>query len=327
MSLHVVIVTPALADANNGNWQTARRWARFLAATCFVRLAKHWPDAEAARDRVMIALHARRSAASIAAWHEVHGSRGLGVVLTGTDLYRDIDGDTVTRHSLDAAHRLVVLQELGPRALPAEYRAKTLVVFQSATSRRALSKSRRQLRVVAVGHLRAEKSPETLFAAARLLGASSDIAIDHIGVALDPALGELAAATMMDCPRYRWLGGLPHSSTRDRIQRAHVMVHCSSMEGGAHVIMEAVASGTPVIASRVDGNVGMLGGDYPGYFPWGDAAALATLLRDCRTGQSDERGGLLSTLALHCQRRSLLFDPAHERAAVRALVEALGTGT
>ena len=28
--LRIVIVSPALADANNGNWQTARRWQRLL---------------------------------------------------------------------------------------------------------------------------------------------------------------------------------------------------------------------------------------------------------------------------------------------------------
>ena len=39
--------------------------------------------------------------------------------------------------------------------------------------------------------------------------------------------------------------------------------------------MEAVRSGTPVVASRIDGNIGMLGQDYAGYFEWGDAAALA----------------------------------------------------
>ena len=27
----VLIVSPALADANNGNWRTAARWGRFLA--------------------------------------------------------------------------------------------------------------------------------------------------------------------------------------------------------------------------------------------------------------------------------------------------------
>jgi glycosyltransferase involved in cell wall biosynthesis len=102
-------------------------------------------------------------------------------------------------------------------------------------------------------------------------GRPADIRIDHIGEALDPALGAAAQATMAAVPNYRWLGGLPHEEVRRRIQRAHVLIHCSRMEGGAHVIMEAVASGTPVLASRIDGNVGMLGADYGGYFPPGDA--------------------------------------------------------
>ena len=91
-----------------------------------------------------------------------------------------------------------------------------------------------------------------------------------------------ARATMAAVPNYRWLGGLPHEAVRRRIQRAHLLVHASRIEGGAHVIMEAVASGTPVLASAVDGNVGMLGADYAGYFPWNDAEALATLLLRCR---------------------------------------------
>ena len=89
----VVIVTPSLADANNGNWRTSERWRRFLAPRRPARLATAWPDAMAAADSVMIALHARRSAAAIAAWHARHGSARLAVVLTGTDLYRDIAAD------------------------------------------------------------------------------------------------------------------------------------------------------------------------------------------------------------------------------------------
>ena len=99
---------------------------------------------------------------------------------------------------------------------------------------------------------------------------------------LDPALGEQARATMAAAPNYRWLGGLPHETVRRRIQRAHLLIHASRMEGGAHVIMESVASGTPVLASAVDGNIGMLGVDYAGYFPWNDAQALAALLLRCR---------------------------------------------
>ena len=44
------------------------------------------------------------------------------------------------------------------------------------------------------------------------------------------------------------------------------------------MISEAAVAGVPVLASRMDGNVGLLGADYPGYFPVGDTEALARLL-------------------------------------------------
>ena len=61
----VVIVSPALADANNGNWQTARRWRALLQAHCTVRIATQWTAADADQDDVMLALHARRSADAV----------------------------------------------------------------------------------------------------------------------------------------------------------------------------------------------------------------------------------------------------------------------
>lgn len=64
---HIVIVSPALADANNGNWQTARRWQRMLSVAHSARITREWPGHmadNAAADHVMLALHARRSAPS-----------------------------------------------------------------------------------------------------------------------------------------------------------------------------------------------------------------------------------------------------------------------
>ena len=68
-------------------------------------------------------------------------------------------------------------------------------------------------------------------------------------------------------------------AARRAIARARALVHPSVMEGGANVVIEAVRSGVPVLASRIDGNVGLLGADYDGFFPVGDAAALAALMR------------------------------------------------
>lgn len=311
----VVIVSPYLRAANNGNWRTAERWRRHLAGVGAVRVVDAWPDTRAGADQIMIALHARRSAVAIAAWSAAHPGRGLAVVLTGTDLYRDIHVDPEARRSLDRAQVLVTLQERAPLALPAEVRAKARVIFQSAPARPTLARTGRRLRALAVGHLREEKSPDTLFAAARLLADRPDIRIDHVGAGLDPALAEAARATMTAASGYRWLGGVPRETARRRIQRAHVLVHPSRMEGGAHVIIEAVVSGTPVLASRIDGNVGMLGEDYEGYFPWGDAPALATLLTRCR-----EDAAFLDRLRRQCRERASRFEPATEAAALRRLV-------
>ena len=333
----VLIVSPALASANNGNWQTAWRWSRMLRSQFEVDIAPAWGGEPF---DAMLALHARRSADSIAAWATAQGSTanapGLAVVLTGTDLYRDIQTDAQAQASLRLAKKLVVLQECGPDALPAALRAKTRVIFQSTSTRKTLPKSKQHLRALMVGHLRDEKSPQTLFAAARLLTHSS-ILIDHIGEPLDAALGDQAHATAALCAHYRWLGGLPHEATRRRIQQAHVLVHASSMEGGAHVVMEAVCSGTPVLASRIAGNVGMLGADYPGYFAHGDAQGLADLLLRC--GNHRARPGLTvghsttarpltgdplyAQLQSHCEARAHLFSPKTEQAALIKLVEDL----
>lgn len=308
------IVTPALADANNGNWQTARRWAQLLSGHYRVRLSKTWSgdSAEDGRTDALLALHARRSAGSIVAWARLRPGRALVVALTGTDLYRDIAVDADAQRSLALAQRLIVLQDQAPCDVPEAWRDKCRVVFQSSTRRRTLDKTTQHLRAVVVGHLREEKSPTTIFEAARLIEPDEGIRIDHLGHTLDPVLGEAARAAQAACPHYRWLGGVSHGAARERIQRAHVLLHPSRMEGGAHVIIEAVLSGTPVLASRIPGNVGMLGADYGGYFPPGDAAQLVALLRDCRAGIG-QPAGMLAQLQAQCELRARLFDRGSEQ--------------
>jgi glycosyltransferase involved in cell wall biosynthesis len=193
-----------------------------------------------------------------------------------------------------------------------------VVCLQSSPPRRTSAKTGRHLRALMVGHLREEKSPQTWFDAARRLAARPDIRLDHIGAPLDAALGDEARALTQAQPNYRWLGALPHAATRARIQAAHLLVHASRMEGGAHVVIEAVTSGTPVLASRIDGNVGLLGADYGGYFEVGDDAALATLLQRAR-----DDAAMLPALHSQCARRAPLFDPAHERQTLLSLLAPL----
>jgi putative glycosyltransferase (TIGR04348 family) len=338
----VHLITPALADARNGNWQTAFRWQKFL-ATHEVLVSMDWPSQHAPMPRkgtslsatldassapTMIALHARRSAGAIARFSKT-GQR-IALVLTGTDLYRDIHSHDDAKQSLALADFLVVLNEQGVRALPSEYWEKTRVIFQSAgrlvRSPRTISPTgARYFNLALVGHLRAEKDPLTALTAMELLAARSvsrpHCRLIHVGGAKDEALARQfneRAHTLGH--RIVLKGSLDHCATRQVIKRCDLLVLPSIMEGGANVLIEAVTSGVPVLASAISGSIGMLGENYQGYFPVGDASALAALISRCR---DDFR--FLELLRDQCETRARLFLPEGERRAVNALVDDLLT--
>ena len=318
----IVLVSPALSQANNGNWHTARRWKQFLSTDCDIALTEQWPfpapnplpAAQRRPPQAMVALHARRSAASVRAWAQACPDKPLIVVLTGTDLYRDIHTDASAQQSLALATHLVVLQEAGLAQVPQAWKNKTRLIYQSAPRLLPALKSKRSFRALMVGHLRQEKDPLTFMQAASHEFADN-VFFDQIGVALAPGFANAALATAQRSPRYQWLGGLTRGVTRQHIKRAHVLVNCSEMEGGAQVILEAVQSGTPVLASRISGNVGMLGADYAGYFALGNAAELAALIKRCAADAD-----FLAGLQAQCRLRMPLFEPQLEKQLVLNLV-------
>ncbi len=313
---HVLIVSPAQARENNGNWQTASRWCHFLRSRYQVAIAAAC-CADANAPDMLIALHARRSAASVAAFTQAFPQRPCVLVLTGTDLYRDIAFSPEAQASLDAASALVLLQDDGLTLLAPRHQAKAHVIYQSAPTVHPVAHGaqRRHFDVCMIGHLRSEKDPYTFMRASTLV-TSPKVRLLHIGGALESSLGQAATATAAVTPRYQWLGNLPHSSTRQRLARSHVMAICSLMEGGANVIIEAVTSGVPVLASDISGNRGMLGHDYAGYFPVGDAAALARLI-DRSIGDRD----FYALLKHQCAARAALFTPDAERSNLLLLVD------
>jgi putative glycosyltransferase (TIGR04348 family) len=266
----------------------------------------------------MIAIHAWRSADSIRNFRELYPDRPLIVALSGTDVYDYIDRDPApTLRSLACADRLVALQELVRRRVPARFRAKLRVVHQSAVPpRRVQRRPSRRFDVAVIGHLREVKDPFRAAKAARRLPASSRIRIVHLGAAETPRWAAAAKAEMAANPRYVWRGDRPRAEVRRLLGRARAMVLSSLSEGGANVISEAVTAGVPVLATRIDGSVGLLGRDYPGYFPVGDTEALARLLNRIETDAAF-RERLQRAIA----RRAHLFRPALEKAAWKKLID------
>ena len=308
----ILVVSPASSASNNGNWQTAYRWSQFLRARYHVEITRQWDSASPAPD-ALIALHARRSADSVRAYAET--GRPLVLVLTGTDLYRDIRDDEDARRSLRLAHTLVLLQDAGMDELPQALRRKATVIYQSAPALAPEPAGDGTFRVMMVGHLRAEKDPQTFMRAAMQASAPGLLFL-QVGGALEESLGRKAEDTAARCGSYRWLGAMAHDAARALLRQSRLLVVPSRMEGGANVIAEAVTSAVPVLASDISGNRGMLGVDYAGYFPAGDAAALARLVERAATDAGFER-----LLRAQCAARLPLFAPEREKAAVLRLMD------
>lgn len=311
--MRIVLITPYGREQRGGNWHTAARWAAFLREAGYtVKVATEWDGAPA---DLMIALHARRSFGAILAFAQRYPSRPLIVVLTGTDLYRDIHSDADAQTALDLAHRLVVLQGRGVDELKPEHAAKTRVIYQSAPKIAHRPQFGRDFRVLVVGHLREEKDPFRAALASAYLPEHSRTRIIHLGRALSEAMSQTARLAESKLPRYRWLGDTPHEKVLEEFSRADLLVVSSVMEGGANVICEALAADVPVLASHVPGNIGMLGERYPGYFPLEDERRLARLI-----SRAENDPEFYAELVRECRNRRALMTPQREASAVRQLV-------
>ena len=280
-----------------------------------VRLTLEWtPDFPA---DVLLALHARRSHASIRAFHAAHPGRPLLVALTGTDVYRDIHVSPEAKESLRLADRFIVLQPRAIDELEPRLRRRASVVYQSCATRLHHQPVRRGFRICVIGHLRQEKDPLRSLKALAYVPHSAGIEVVQLGASLDRAIECEARAGCAREARYRWLGSVPHARALAWLASSHAMVISSRMEGGANVISEAARLGVPVLASFSSGNIGLLGKRYPAYYPLGDERALAALMM---RAAGDE--GFYSGLRERMRRLRPLVAPSNEARLLRAAIKA-----
>ena len=276
--MRILLVTPARQGRLAGNQITAKRWCKiFRSLGHEVVVTDRFSDQRA---DLLLAIHAYRSAESIARFRQVRPSSPMVVALTGTDIYRFLKSDPEpTTRSLQAADRLVVLNSLAERTLPTGARTKTFLVYEGAEPlARARRPSRRHFEVCVIGHLREEKDPLRTAQAVRDLPDTSRIRVRHYGGYYSQKWAEQARREMAGNRRYRWYGEVPRWRVRRALSTCRLTVLSSRIEGGANVLSEAIVAGVPILSSAIDGSVGILGQDYAGYFPVGDTAALRSCL-------------------------------------------------
>ena len=310
------IATPAPAGATSGNRITALRWAKRLRELGWhVQIATEW---EGERCDLLVVLHAHKGHASLARHARARPEVPRVLALTGTDLYEEPLHDPVLCESLELATRVVVLQPLALRRLPEHVRGRAHVLRQSAAAPPA-APAQPDFTVCALAHLRDVKDPLLAARATSLLPERARLRVVHLGGAPDDDWARRARDAERETRgRWTWLGARSRVDALRVLGGSRLLVLTSRSEGGANVVTEAIAAGVPVLSTRIDGSLGILGETYPGYFEVGDAAGLATLL-----GRCEDEPRFLGELRDRVAALRPLVDPAHERASWRDLLREL----
>ena len=303
-------------DALGGNRTTALRWALRLRSMGWdVRRAdRSLARAPIGKVKLIVALHAVHSQVEVQGLLAQHPTAKLVVACTGTDIYEL--GDEA-QPLLERADRLIVLQAHALEELSPAQRARAHVIHQSMPPRSV--PTRESLDIAVLASLRAVKEPLLPAQAARLLPARSRVRVLHVGAALDEPLVEAVRLEQLANPRYEWRGNVRRSEALCLLGGARAVVVPSRSEGGANVITEAFALGTPVLASAIPGNTGLLGEGHPGLFQPGDAEGLARLML-----RVEGEPHFAEELTRRSKERAALAAPEREAAAWLDLLQELG---
>jgi glycosyltransferase involved in cell wall biosynthesis len=280
--MKVIVTTPYARESLQGNTIAAKRLVSILRDAGLDASVVSKGESVGKAD-VLIALHARKSAHFIDDFL-VSSPRGKVIVyLTGTDLYDEIpSGCGICVHSMERADALTVSQEASLKSVPAKYRSKAVVAHKSIElpkdfSQELVADEGGSKLFICVGHLRAVKQP--FMAVEALQGLDESVRLVLLGDAVDEVSGGVARRWQSEDARFEWLGGLSHVEALKWMQRSLVTINTSLVEGGANSVGESIVLGVPVLASKIEGNVGMLGEDYGGYFGVDSKEELADLMR------------------------------------------------
>ena len=338
--MQIIILIPVSINSTRGNQITGTRWAEMLSrmghdvqihdrASLPANVDADW----------VIALHACRSHAAITSLKSNMDSdqrpekTRLAICMSGTDLHRDFDPQALAsddqtakenyRNTIEvweAVEAIILLEPQGMQRIPAKFHDKCTVIYQSATpvvdAADTPSDSSDCFRVTVIGHLRPIKDPFRAALAAKQLPTESRIRIDQYGAALNEEMSRMATQQTADNPRYHWHGEVTHEQAMIQLASSDLMVLSSINEGAPSVISESIVNDVPIVASRIDATIGLLGDDFPGFFEVGDTAGLAIIL-----ARAESEPEFLEQLRSAGAKRKPLFTAKREADSLRDLLD------
>jgi len=145
-------------------------------------------------------------------------------------------------------------------------------LFQPAPQRRAKIPT-----LLSVGRLHAQKNVGFLLNLVVAIKGRTQVRARIIGDGPERPSLEATAVALGITEFIQFDGWLPREAIREAYQSAIFLVHASSYEGMSNVILEALATGLPVVASKIPGNNELIEDDTNGFLfePTTGAAELA----------------------------------------------------
>lgn len=301
--MKVCVASPYPLSDLKGNSVTTARIVRVLDEGGIEARGSHGYDGEPTD--ILITLHAIKGAPALFDFKKRKPKGKVVILLTGTDIYQGLPkGSKMGEDALREADRIVVRQEAAILRLPEQVRAKTVVIRPSLDPI-AVKPSPSQSRFIisVVGHLRPVKRPFLTIETLAQHPEWSDVEVWQIGQALDEEMRKTAEFWAEEDGRYRWFGGVPRMESLALCCKSSLTINSSILEGGANAVLEAMTMGVPVLASRIEGNVGLLGNDYPGYFEEGRMAKALQAIMDQRVDLDEWNRLLADRLRLFSRER------------------------
>lgn len=264
--MKVCVASPYPLSELKGNSVTTKRIVEILQEGRIDARGSHLYDGLPAD--VLISLHAVKGAPAVEEFCEKRPEGRVVVLIAGTDLYDTLPkGSEAGYRALEKADRIVVVQETAVQRLPEIFQEKAVVVPNSLDPISVEANPGESPFIISVvGHPRPVKRPFLTIESVSKHPEWEDLEVWLIGKALDDESRRKAEEWGEKDARFRWFGGLPREEALKLLAKSNLTVNSSVSEMGANAILEAMTIGVPVLASRVEGNEGLLGEDYPGYF-------------------------------------------------------------
>lgn len=313
--MHILIIIPTPLDSQQGNTITAQRYKRiFEELGHSTEIANTYTDQEA---DVLIAIHAVKSAPSLQQWKQ-QTNKPCVLVLGGTDIYKDQNTHPKTyKQSLTLADKIIVLESLAFKKVPKKYQQKTNIIPQSATAiKERKTKQTNLFQICIVGHLRETKNP--FFTIEQIHETDLPLKIIHIGKPLEEDLSPIARNWETKDKRYTWTGNISHQESLQLIEQSNILSHPTLVDSGPSALIESLSLQTPIIASNIDGNRGILGDDYEGVFDLKHPDKFLELIE-----KSLHNPDFYQKLEEQCKKQSKLFTKAKEKKALKNLLISL----